>query len=134
MSATCDKCGIGLSEGFVCANCKDIKRTTSQNKALHLLFTHISSHCIQAGIDQKAIVSQLDGYSIPTSPQAIKEIWRTIQITITGKTSTKDLTVKEIDQVYDIFNKFISEVTHEHFEFPNIQSLLLAQRDNERRQ
>lgn len=103
------------------------QRTTSQNKALHLLFTHISNHCIQAGIDQKAIVSQLDGYSVPTSPQAIKEIWRCIQIAITGKTSTKDLNKKEIDQVYDVFNKFISEVTHEHFEFPSIESLLHAQ-------
>lgn len=103
------------------------QRTTSQNKALHLLFTHISNHCVQTGIDQRTLVTELEGYSVPTSPQAIKEIWRTIQISITGKTSTKDLNKKEIDQVYDVFNKFISEVTHEHFTFPNMADLLHAQ-------
>ena len=107
-------------------------RTSSQNKSLHLLFTHISNHCIQAGIDQKQLVDALDGYSVPTSPQAVKDIWKTLQLTLTGKESTKDLAVKEIDQVYDVFNKFISEVTHEHFSFPSIEALLLAQKDNER--
>jgi hypothetical protein len=110
----------------------ETNRTISQNKALHLLFTHISNYCIETGIDQKAIVSQLDNYSIPTTPQVIKEIWRSIQISVTGKTSTKDLNKKEIDQVYDVFNKFISEVTHEYFAFPNMVDLLRAQEDNEK--
>ena len=73
-------------------------RTTQQNKALHKLFNDISNYCVETGIDQKALVDQLESYSVPTSPQAIKEIWRTIQVTLTGKQSTKDLTRKEIDQ------------------------------------
>lgn len=109
------------------------KRTNQQNRALHKLFGDISNYCIETGIDQKTIVSALDGYSVPTSPQAIKEIWRTLQISITGKTSTKDLDKKEIDQVYETFNKFISELTGEHFTFPNMTDLLHAQYDNEMR-
>lgn len=109
---------------------KEKQRSDAQNKSLHLLFTQISNHCVQTGIDQKALVSALDGYSVPTSPQAIKEIWRSLQIAITGKKSTTELTVKEIDQVYETFNKFISEVTHEHFVFPSFEALLLDQLDN----
>ena len=110
----------------------EAKRTSRQNASLHLLFTHISNHCIQTGIDQKTLVDALDGYSVPTSPQAIKEIWRAIQIAITGKKSTTDLDRKEIDQVYDAFNKFISELTGEHFSFPSFQDLMLAQLDEDK--
>ncbi len=110
------------------------QRTNQQSRALHLLFNQVSAHCVQAGIDQKTIVDALEGYSVPTTPQAIKEIWRTIQISVTGKESTKDLERKEMDQVYDVFNKFISEVTHEYFSFPSFESLMLAQLDNEKLQ
>lgn len=107
------------------------QRTTQQNKALHKLFGDISAYCVETGIDQKAVVSGLPSYAIPVSPQSVKEIWRVIQHTLTNKVSTKDLTVKEIDQVYDVFNKFWSELTGEHFAFPSIQELMLAQYDNE---
>lgn len=110
----------------------EAKRTTSQNSALHKLFSDISNYCIETGIDQKAIVDALDGYSVPTSPQAIKEIWRTIQMAVTTKKSTADLNKEEIDLIYNVFNKFISEVTKQHFPFPSLEQIFLIQMDNER--
>lgn len=103
------------------------QRTIAQNKSLHKLFNDISAYCVETGLDQKTIVNKLEDYQCPTSPQFVKEVWRQIQISITGKTSTKDLDRKEIDQVYDVFNKFWSEVTGEHFPFPSLQDLLHAQ-------
>lgn len=106
------------------------QRTSLQNRSLHKLFNDISNHCIETGLDQKTIVKALTEYTISASPQFIKEIWRSIQISLTGKKSTTDLNTKEIDQVYDVFNKFISEITGEHFAFPNIQDLLHSQLDD----
>jgi hypothetical protein len=101
--------------------------TRQQQKSIHKLFNDISAHCVSVGLDQRTIVNALDGYSCPTSPQFVKETWRAMQIATTGKTSTTELTRKEIDQVYDVFNKFWSELTGEHFAFPSIQELLLMQ-------
>ncbi len=104
-------------------------RTVRQNKALHKLFGDISNYCVETGIDQKTVVNKLEAYQCPTSPQFVKETWRAMQVAITGKRSTKDLYRKEIDQVYDVFNKFWSEITGEHFPFPSIEQILLMQLD-----
>lgn len=104
-------------------------RTQQQNRALHKLFNDISAYCVETGLDQRTIVNALDSYQCPTSPQFVKETWRAMQIAITGKKSTTELDRKEIDQVYDVFNKFWSELTGEHFSFPSMEELLLMQHD-----
>lgn len=91
---------------------------------MHKLFNDISAYCVETGLDQRAVANGLVGYAIPTSPQFVKEVWRSIQIAVTGKVSTTELTTKEIDQVYDVFNKFWSELTGEHFAFPNWQEMM----------
>ena len=105
------------------------KRTQQQNRALHKLFNDISAYCVETGIDQRTVVTRLDAYQCPTSPQFVKETWRAMQVAITGNKSTTELDRKEIDQVYDVFNKFWSEITGEHFPFPSIDEVLLLQRD-----
>ena len=95
------------------------KLTVQQRKSIHKLFGAISDYCISVGLDQKTVVSRLEAYSCPTSPQFVKETWRAMQIAITGKESTNDLDTDEVDQVYDVFNKFWSELTGEHFAFPS---------------
>ncbi len=105
------------------------KLTRQQNRSIHKMFNDISAHCVSVGLDQKTVVNRLEAYSCPTSPQFVKETWRAMQIAITGKTSTQDLDRKEVDQVYDVFCKFWSELTGEYFAFPSIQELLLMQHD-----
>lgn len=100
------------------------KRTSKQSASLHLLFTQIAAHCVGAGIDQQTVTTRLTAYAVPVSPQFVKETWRAMQIALTGKTSTKDLERPEIDQVYDVFNKFWSELTGEHFAFPTYEALI----------
>lgn len=101
------------------------QRTTSQNKALHKLFTDISNHCVSIGLDQKTVINKLESYDCPTSPAFVKETWRAIQIAVTGKQSTADLETKEIDEVYSVFSKFWSELTGEYFPYPSYESLAL---------
>lgn len=102
---------------------QDSVRTRQQNRALHKLYGDIANHCVQSGLDQKTVVNQLEDYECPVSPQFVKETWRAMQVAITGKQSTADLTKKEVDQVYDVFNKFWSETTGEHFAFPSWDAL-----------
>lgn len=107
-----------------------MERTNQQNRALHKLFNDISAYCVETGIDQKTVLDSLKSYEVSTSPQFVKEVWRVIMHTLTGKTSTTELDRKEIDQVYDVFNKFWSELTGEHFPFPSMDALMLDQYDD----
>lgn len=100
------------------------QRTTTQNKSLHKLFTDISTHCVAHGIDQRTILSSLTDYQCSVTPQAIKEVWRSMQIAMTGKESTADLTTAEVDQVFGVFSKFWSELTGEYFVWPSIEALI----------
>jgi hypothetical protein len=104
--------------------------TRQQNRSLHKLFADISAHCVQTGLDQKAIVSALENHPIPVSPQFVKDTWKAMQFSLTGKRSTQELERKEVDQVYDVFNKFWSELTGEHFAFPSIEEMLFLQLDD----
>lgn len=101
------------------------QRTSSQNKSLHKLFTDISNHCTAVGLDQKTVVNKLDSYESPTSPAFVKETWRAIQLAVTGKQSTIDLETHEIDEVYNVFSKFWSELTGEQFTFPSYDAMAM---------
>lgn len=103
------------------------QRTYQTEKALRVLFKQISDHCVSVGLDQNVITTHLENYSIATSPQWVNEVWRVIMVGLTGKKTKRDLTQKETEQVYQEFSKFWSEVTGEHFTFPNMADLLHAQ-------
>ena len=101
-----------------------MQRTNTQNKSLHKLFENISTHCIAHGIDQKTVVDHLKAYECPTTPEAVKATWKVIQVAMTGKTSTTELTTGEIDFVFGAFSKLWSEITGEYFPFPSYEALL----------
>jgi hypothetical protein len=104
-------------------------KTRNQERAYHKLFAQISNHCIEHGIDQKTIMDKLKSYEIQTSPQFVKGVWKVMLKGIANKDSTVDMTREEVQQVYEEFNKFWSELTGEHFVFPNWQDMLLNQLD-----
>ena len=80
------------------------QRTTTQNRALHLYFTLLAEALNEGGLDMKKVLRpEVD---ISWNSTTIKEyIWRPIQNAQLLKKSTKDLSTKEIDVVYDTINK-----------------------------
>lgn len=83
-------------------------RTPTQNNALHLYFELVAEELNNAGYDiQKTITHQLE---IPWSKESVKElIWRQAQKTYLGKQSTTELSTKDIDAIYDIVNRYLSQ-------------------------
>ncbi|KKN71717.1 hypothetical protein LCGC14_0417830 [marine sediment metagenome] len=102
------------------------KRTNQQNKALHVLFALVADEFEKAGVEM-SIFAKLP-IRVPWSEVIVKELWRAIQIAQVNKVSTSKLTRKEIELVYDTFNRMIAEEFHLHIAFPSIQQLL---QDNE---
>lgn len=100
------------------------RRTVQQNKALHLLFTHLATTLNEAGLDMRRTLKH--DIDIPWTPNSVKEfLWRPVQNAQLNKDSTTELTTTEIDQVFDTINKHLGERFGLHVPFPSIETLLI---------
>ena len=94
------------------------QRTSQQNKALHKYFTLLADELNAAGYDMRRTLKP--GVDIPWSPELVKQyLWKSIQEAMLGSDSTRELTTKEIGQVYDVLNKHLGETTGVHVAFPS---------------
>lgn len=102
------------------------QRTKQQNKAIHVLFKLLADTLNEHGFDmKKTLKPEID---IPWSQLSVKEfLWRPVQEAQVQKSSTTELTTKEIDEVFDTINKHLGERLGLHVPFPSIEELLLAQ-------
>lgn len=109
------------------------KRTTQQNRALHKFFTLLAEELNNAGLDQRKVLKP--GVAIPWSGESIKsQIWKPIQQALYEKKSTTELLKKEeIDKIYNVINKHLSESFPgiEIPDFPSIESIINKQREEE---
>ena len=101
------------------------KRTIRQNAALHLYFQLVADALNSAGLDMRKTLSA--EIEIPWSKESVKEyLWRPVQETQLGKQSTKELTTKDIDIIYDTINRFLAEKGL-HVSFPSIEELMIRE-------
>lgn len=82
------------------------KRTPRQNNSIHLLFEEIARELNNAGIDMTVLVKNLQ---VSHTKESVKGIWKAICEAKYSKKSTTELTSKEIDEVYDEFNRLLAE-------------------------
>lgn len=103
----------------------DELRTQQQNKALHVLFRLLADELNANGLDmRKTLKPEVD---IPWNDKTVKEfLWRPIQEAQLKKTSTTELTTREIDEVFDTINKHLGEKFGLHVPFPTIDDVLLG--------
>ena len=95
------------------------QRTEKQNNSLHRYFELIGAAMNESGWEMKRFFSVKPEIEIPWNKERVKEnLWKTIQIIMTGKKSTKQLTTKEVNDIYEVFDRHISSVTGVHVEFP----------------
>lgn len=92
------------------------QRSIQQNKALHKGCQQIADHLIENNISLQEAFKNMD---IRPTMESIKSIYRQIAHAKFGVESTKDLTRKQIDQVWEDLTKALSENTGVYFEFPN---------------
>ena len=76
-----------------------------------------------AGLDMRKVLKP--SISIPWTSQTIKEnLWKPIMKIQTGKSSTTEMTTKDIDEVYDVINRHLGEQFGITVEFPSQESLI----------
>ncbi len=97
------------------------KRTLTQNAALHLYLRMLSDDLNNAGLDLRRTLKK--DFDIPWTPDLAKKyLWKPLQNAMLEKESTRDLTTKEINEVYLVLTKHLSEKFGlEATEFPHIE-------------
>jgi len=99
-------------------------RSNQQNKALHKYLRDLSVKLNDAGLDQRKVLKP--SVAIPWDEKSAKDrLWRQIQIAMTGKESSKDLTTKEVSKIYEVLNRHLVEKfgPDAHIPFPSQDEL-----------
>lgn len=92
-------------------------RTSIQNRALHLYFELLAEALNDAGLEQSKDL--IPNVNIPWNADSVKnQLWRRIQQHQLGKSSTTQLTTKEVDQVFNTLNRWLGESLGVHVPFP----------------
>lgn len=101
------------------------------NRSLHLLFQQVANELVAQGIDQRTIIEDLEGYDTPVTFSFMKEVWRSIMYTMYRKTSTTQLTNKEMSECYEVFHRFVAENYGINQPWPSIETLMFKQLNEE---
>ena len=101
----------------------ELKRTLQQNKALHVLFDLLAEELNTAGLDMRKTLKE--SVEIPWNRENVKDfLWRPIQQAQLRKTSTTELTTKDIDKVFETLNRHLGERFNLHVDFPSVEEVM----------
>ena len=95
------------------------QRTIQQNKALHKYCEILADTFNDAGYDMKYVLS-FKVLDVPWNKDLVKEaLWKEVQKAVLGTDSTTQLSTTDIDKVYNVLNRFISEKFGIYVEWPS---------------
>jgi len=96
------------------------KRTVQQSRALHLYCKHVAESLNSKGLGVTAVLKPEIQFSMMT----IKEtLYKPILSALRGKDSTTQITTSEMNAVYDVMNKALSEKFGIFVSFPSQEEL-----------
>ena len=103
------------------------KRTSQQNKSLHLYFQKMSEMLNDAGYTVKVVLEKTP--ELDWNGHLFKELlWRRVQRKKTGKKSSTQLDSGEVQVVWEELNRFIGSEFGVHCPYPSIESLIDEER------
>ena len=96
-------------------------RSSKQNRALHLWFTQVSDLLNNKGITFESVAGLESMYT----GEYIKVVWfKEMAKALFDIDSTTKLNSSQINQIFDVVSKHISEMTGEFIDFPSIENLI----------
>ena len=89
-------------------NKEDKIRSEKQQRSMELYFKLLAAKLEKAGLDIQTVLAR--AVSRPWNQLAVKELlWKEIQRATTGKKSTTKLDTREVNEIYDILNRHLTE-------------------------
>lgn len=84
-----------------------MQRTLTQNAALHKYCKLLADDLNEAGLDMKQVIKP--GIDIPWTMESVKEnLWKPVQIAVTGKESTTKPLTNEYNEIYEVLSRHLS--------------------------
>lgn len=105
------------------------KRTVQQNRALHLYCKQVAEALNNAGLTVTMVLKPEIQFSMITVKE---QMLKPILTALRGKESTTQTTTQEINDVYDVMNKALSEKFGVNVPFPSIDSMLFEEQLNDK--
>jgi hypothetical protein len=98
------------------------QRTLKQNSSLHLFFGLLADELNAAGLDMRTVLKP--SVDIPWTSETVKnQLFKPIQKALLEKESTTELTTIEVNKVYEVLMRHLSEKFGVFVEFPSIEDL-----------
>ena len=95
-----------------------MKRTDPQNNALHLFCERLAQELNDKGLDMRHTLKE--DIDIPWTKENVKNfLWRPIQIAMTDKQSTTELTSGEPSRIHEVLSKHLGEKFGIYIPFPS---------------
>lgn len=100
------------------------QRSQLQNNSLHLWLDMVARALNDKGHDVRQVLQMSKRQEIPWTMSAAKEhLWRPVQESYTGESSTTKASTKEYAAIYDILNKTLVEKLGVFVPWPNKENM-----------
>ena len=106
---------------------EETQRTLKQNNSLHRYLRELAGVLNDAGLDTKKVIEKFPIEIQWTEFSTKVLLWKTIQETLYGKESTRELTTKEVKEVYEHLNRFLATMGVESVPWPSEEEISLSQ-------
>lgn len=95
-------------------------RSSQQNRALHLWLGQLAKALQDKGVTLQDVVKEIRKTEIQPTMENLKEVvWRPMQLALTAKESSTQLTKPEVTAVFDAINLFLAHRFEIHVPFPS---------------
>lgn len=97
------------------------RRTGTQNNSMWKYCDALAKALTDAGFDARTFPWK-DGISIDfTKEMVMHKFWRPVMAAMLDKKSTKEMTTKQVNEIYMVVDRAVSERTGVSVEFPSIE-------------
>ena len=123
ITTTCQK--IGLSKVILDRLIEGLphKRSSQQNKSLHVLFENMAFELNNAGYTFTFKGLNVKSIELPYTAILVKEtIWKPLQMAVTGKESTTKATTEDINMIFEALGMWFANKGI-YIEFPSAESI-----------
>lgn len=105
------------------------QRTITQNRAMHKYFDLMAKGLDGAGYDQIKFYDEVKkGFSVRWTAEAFKDFFRAVAHDLYPEVqSTADLTTIQLQRVYEVVDRGVSEKTGVRVDFPSYEPPLLEE-------
>lgn len=95
------------------------QRTNAQNRSLHKYCSELATELNNAGVSVAVFMENIEA---DHTMESVKELWRAFARAKYGKSSTTELTKKEINDIYEEVNRHVAQFGI-HISFPSNELL-----------